>query len=107
MNMRIAKNGEKGSPQCGRTSLSAEPTSNRHLSPETGNSLSTILAEIRNFEPADLLSGQEPLVIYGAGGFGRDVAKALLKQERTVLGFLDRNGANQVDGLPCRSPEAN
>ena len=34
-------------------------------------------------------------VIYGAGGFGRDVARALLRQNVTVLGFLDRKGSGQ------------
>jgi FkbM family methyltransferase len=70
------------------------------------SSLTTILDEIRNFEPVDLLSGPEPLLIYGAGGFGRDVARALLQLGRPVLGFLDRGGATEVEGLPCRHPEA-
>jgi FkbM family methyltransferase len=34
-------------------------------------------------------------VIYGAGGFGRDLAKALRQQNVAVLGFLDQKGVGQ------------
>ncbi len=37
------------------------------------------------------------IVIYGAGGFGRDLARALLLRRRaTLLGFLDQKGSGQV-----------
>jgi FkbM family methyltransferase len=37
------------------------------------------------------------IVIYGAGGFGRDLAKALLLQPKiTILGFLDQKGSGQT-----------
>lgn len=69
--------------------------------------LATILTRIKNFEPVDPLAGDHPFVIYGAGGYGRDVASALLQQGRVVLGFLDRQGASATkEGLPCRSPKA-
>src|SRR5579862_5842519 len=35
-------------------------------------------------------------VVYGAGCFGRDVARALQKQNVTVLGFLDQKGTGQI-----------
>jgi len=69
-------------------------------------SFSSVLDEIRNFEPTKLPAKEQPLIIYGAGGFGRDVAKALLGQGYTVLGFLDRRGSNEVEGIPCRTLEA-
>ena len=51
------------------------------------------------------------VVIYGAGVFGRDVAKVLLKQGIAVLGFLDQNGSGQpvlgeVRAHSPSSPEA-
>ena len=70
------------------------------------SSLAETLDEIRNFEPVDVLAGTGPLIIYGAGGFGRDVARALRQRGRIVLGFLDRSGVTETDGLPCRRPEA-
>jgi len=70
------------------------------------SSLSTTLSEIRNFEPVDVLSGQEPVIIYGAGAFGRDVARALRQQGHNVLGFMDRSGTTDIEGLPCRHPES-
>jgi FkbM family methyltransferase len=37
------------------------------------------------------------IVIYGAGGFGRDLAQALLLQAKgTILGFLDQKGSGQT-----------
>jgi FkbM family methyltransferase len=37
------------------------------------------------------------IVIYGAGSFGRDLAKALLRQANVdILGFLDQKGAGQT-----------
>lgn len=46
--------------------------------------------------------------IYGAGGFGRSVARALRRAGRPVLGFIDRKAgdAARVDGLACRRPES-
>jgi FkbM family methyltransferase len=35
------------------------------------------------------------VVIYGAGGFGKDLAKALVKSKINVLGFLDQKGSGQ------------
>jgi FkbM family methyltransferase len=45
-------------------------------------------------------------VIYGAGIFGRDVAKLLLQQNVTVLGFLDQKGSGQsvLGDLRAHSP---
>ena len=51
------------------------------------------------------------IVIYGAGGFGRSVASALLKRKAAVLGFLDQRGTGQIvledlRSHPPRSTEA-
>jgi FkbM family methyltransferase len=45
-------------------------------------------------------------VIYGAGNFGRDVARALLGHNVTVLGFLDQKGTGQtvIGDLRAYSP---
>jgi FkbM family methyltransferase len=45
-------------------------------------------------------------VIYGAGVFGRDLARTLLQQNVTVLGFLDQKGAGQpvLGDLRAHSP---
>ena len=48
-------------------------------------------------------AGRE-VIVYGAGSFGRDVARALLVQPNvTLLGFLDQNGSEQgvLDDLPA------
>lgn len=47
-----------------------------------------------------------PCHVYGAGGFGRRVARALRRGGHAVLGFIDRRAAalGEVDGLPCRDP---
>jgi FkbM family methyltransferase len=46
------------------------------------------------------------VVIYGAGVFGRDVARLLKQQGVSVLGFLDQKGSGQevLDGLRSYSP---
>jgi FkbM family methyltransferase len=56
--------------------------------------------------PAPPIWEGEKTVIYGAGGFGRDVAKALLRQNVTVLGFLDQKGTGQpvLGDLRAHSP---
>jgi FkbM family methyltransferase len=36
------------------------------------------------------------IVIYGAGGFGRDIATILLERGAALLGFLDRKGTGQI-----------
>ena len=36
------------------------------------------------------------VVIYGAGGFGKDLASALIKSKATILGFVDQKGTGQV-----------
>jgi FkbM family methyltransferase len=49
------------------------------------------------------------IVIYGAGGFGRDLAKALLLQPNvTILGFLDQKGSDQkvLDDLRAHNLES-
>jgi FkbM family methyltransferase len=49
------------------------------------------------------------IVIYGAGGFGRDLAKALLSQpNNSILGFLDQNGSGQpiLGDLRAHAPES-
>jgi FkbM family methyltransferase len=49
------------------------------------------------------------VVIYGAGGFGRDLAKALLLQPKlTILGFLDQKGSGQTvsEGLHAHNLES-
>ena len=45
--------------------------------------------------------------IYGAGGFGRRIARELVRLDVPVLGFVDRTGRERstVDGLPCRHPD--
>lgn len=45
--------------------------------------------------------------VYGAGGFGRRIARDLMRLNRTVLGFIDRSGRERrsVDGLPCHHPD--
>jgi FkbM family methyltransferase len=45
-------------------------------------------------------------VVYGAGSFGRDLARALLKRNVAVLGFLDRRGSGQLilDDLQAHAP---
>jgi FkbM family methyltransferase len=45
--------------------------------------------------------------IYGAGGFGRQLACELVRLGQPVLGFIDRRGRelSDVDGLSCRHPE--
>ncbi|MFV0280216.1 MAG: FkbM family methyltransferase [Rhodoblastus sp.] len=45
--------------------------------------------------------------IYGAGGFGRSLGRALAGAGLPLLGFIDRKseGAMQVDGRPCIHPE--
>ncbi|TXM93746.1 FkbM family methyltransferase [Methylobacterium sp. WL116] len=45
--------------------------------------------------------------IYGAGGFGRRIARELVRLDVPVLGFVDRTGHKRstVDGLPCRHPD--
>jgi FkbM family methyltransferase len=68
--------------------------------------LASVLDEIKNFHPPDVLAGSGPYLVYGAGGFGRDVLQALVKRGKTVLGFMDRGGAQEIDGWPCRHPDA-
>lgn len=68
-------------------------------------SLPEVLDKIERFEFSDPISQEQPLVVYGAGGFGRDVAQTLRGQGRSLIGFLDRRGAKEVDAIPCRSPE--
>jgi len=49
------------------------------------------------------------VIVYGAGSFGRDVAKALLVQPNiTLLGFLDQNGSGQavLNNLPAHQLES-
>jgi FkbM family methyltransferase len=48
------------------------------------------------------------VVIYGAGGFGRDLARALRQQKINVLGFLDQKGHGQivVADLRAYAPES-
>ena len=48
------------------------------------------------------------IVIYGAGGFGQDLAKALLRQGASALGFLDQKGAGQeaAPGLRVFRPDS-
>lgn len=45
--------------------------------------------------------------IYGAGGFGRRIARELRRLNQEVLGFIDRTGRERpsVDGLPCCHPD--
>lgn len=70
------------------------------------SSINKLLGEIKTFEPSDPLAKHYPLVVYGAGGYGRDLVRALHQRGHTILGFLDCNGLNEVDGIPCRSPKA-
>ncbi len=48
------------------------------------------------------------IVIYGAGGFGRDLAGALLRKGASTLGFLDQkgNGQEAVSGLRAFRPDS-
>jgi FkbM family methyltransferase len=48
------------------------------------------------------------IIIYGAGNFGQDLAKALLGQGASVLGFLDQkgNGQQAVRGLRVFHPDS-
>lgn len=48
------------------------------------------------------------VVIYGAGNFGRNVAKALRQRNVVILGFLDRNGTGQtvMENLPAHAPSS-
>lgn len=48
------------------------------------------------------------IVIYGAGDFGRDLARALLRQGASALGFLDQkgNGREAVPGLRVFRPDS-
>ena len=45
--------------------------------------------------------------IYGAGGFGRRIARELARLDIRVLGFIDRSARERatVDGLSCRHPD--
>lgn len=45
--------------------------------------------------------------IYGAGGFGRRIARELVRLGERVLGFIDVAARERpsVDGLPCRHPD--
>lgn len=45
--------------------------------------------------------------VYGAGGFGRRIARELQRLNRKVLGFVDRTGRERpwVEGLPCLHPD--
>ncbi|NNM74533.1 FkbM family methyltransferase [Enterovirga aerilata] len=45
--------------------------------------------------------------IYGAGGFGRQLARELVRLNLPVLGFIDRKGRESadVDGMLCRHPD--
>src|SRR5262245_51605491 len=45
--------------------------------------------------------------IYGAGGYGREVAKAMVVRGYEVRGFFDtfRGGGEMVEGFPCYRPE--
>jgi FkbM family methyltransferase len=57
--------------------------------------------------PRPLLPPQRGYWIYGAGGFGRQLARELVRLGQKVLGFIDQRGRelSQVDGLSCRHPD--
>lgn len=49
----------------------------------------------------------QPCYVYGAGGFGRRIARALQDRGVAVRGFIDRRAAEIrcLDGLPCVPPD--
>jgi FkbM family methyltransferase len=50
---------------------------------------------------------KRPLWIYGAGGFGRALAREMRRLGMSVRGFIDRRAHDlpMVDGLPCHAPD--
>ena len=69
-------------------------------------------AELLSFVDAHLHAAGEPVLgrgcwIYGAGGFGRRVAKELIRCGVPVVGFIDRRAATlrTVEGLPVVCPD--
>ncbi len=74
----------------------ASPTTSRDL--RAARALSTRVQEalaafVANSSPPPWQGRKS--IIYGAGVFGRDLARTLLKQNVTVLGFLDQKGTGQ------------
>lgn len=72
--------------------------------------ISEIFAWTQQARHADKLRGalaEAGCFIYGAGQYGRMVAKALHTQGYTVRGFIDRRpSAALVDGINCFTPDA-
>jgi FkbM family methyltransferase len=53
------------------------------------------------------LSRQEPVILYGAGNIGKDLAAALTRRGIPIVCFLDRNAAvgAAASGIPVRRPD--
>src|ERR1700683_452806 len=58
--------------------------------------LAAIEAQGQPVKPSQPFWQGRKIVIYGAGGFGRDLATVLLQRGATVLGFLDQQGRGQT-----------
>lgn len=48
--------------------------------------------------------GSSPVVIYGAGGRGREVLAAVRDSGRTVAACIDRQATGDIDGVPILAP---
>jgi FkbM family methyltransferase len=58
--------------------------------------LAALEAQRHPAEPSQPFWQGRKIVIYGAGGFGRDLAKILLQRGANVLGFLDQQGRGKT-----------
>jgi len=48
---------------------------------------------------------QGPMVLYGAGGKGREVLALLRARGCEVAAFIDRTGSGNIDGVAIRKPD--
>ncbi|MCW1429329.1 FkbM family methyltransferase [Novosphingobium sp. JCM 18896] len=62
--------------------------------------------EHRSVEALRAVLAERGCYVYGAGGYGREVAAAVRGKGYVVHGFFDtfKGGGELVDGLPCRRP---
>jgi len=78
-------------------------TNRRQGSKSTFEELESLLISIKNTSPLKHEWTQNPIVILGAGSFGRNLARTLKDNNINVAGFMDRRGVSTVDNLPCYS----
>lgn len=65
-------------------------------------------ARVRGESAFDEVAGERPIVLFGAGGLGRRIARTLAKLGRPAMAFADNNRARvgeQLEGLPILATE--